>query len=160
MSLMNDHITAYAEAKRLLEECHARWHALGRLWSEEGGTARCLWDLGPVLGFLGEGERGAEVLLQAQAEYDQAGDDHGVAWAVYFRGQVLIVSEDVTGAEQEMCKSAMLLLSQGDLFGAALALCKIGEIALLRGNSQRALRLIAAASSREPNPNVHDMPQP
>jgi non-specific serine/threonine protein kinase len=150
----------YAEAKRALEECHARWQTLGRLWSLEGGTARCLWDLGPVLGFLGEGKRGAKVLLQAQAEYDQAGDDHGVAWAVYFRGQVLFLNGDVADAEQEMRKSATLLLSQGDLFGAALALCKIGEIALLRGDLQRALRLIGATINREPNLHLHDVPPP
>jgi tetratricopeptide (TPR) repeat protein len=150
----------YAEAKRILEECHTRWKALGRLWSGEGGTARCLWDLGPVLAFLGEGERGAEVLLQARAEYDQAGDDHGVAWAVYFRGQVLFLMEDLAGAERDMRDGARQLLAQGDLFGAALALCKIGEIALLQGDSQRALRLIGAAQSREPNLHTHDMPPP
>jgi tetratricopeptide (TPR) repeat protein len=151
---------SYAEARHILEECHARWQALGRLWSEEGGTARCLWDLGPVLGFLGEGERGAVVLSQARDEYEQAGDEHGVAWAVYFRGQVLMMSEDVDGAEREMRECLRQFLAQSEADGVAITLCKLGEIALMRGDSQRALRLIGSAMTREPNLHVHDMPPP
>ncbi len=150
----------YAVARSILEECHARWSSIGRLWSESGGTARCLWDLGPVLAFLGEGERGAAVLTQARAEYDQAGDNHGVAWAIYFRGQVLMTNEDVAAAEQEMREAARQLLAERDLSGVALALCKIGQIALMRGDDPRALRLIGAVLSREPNLHLHDMPPP
>lgn len=150
----------YAMAQPILEECHARWSSMGRLWSESGGTARCQWDLGPVLAFLGEGERGAEMLAQSRAEYDQAGDDHGVVWAIYFRGQVLLMIEDVAGAEQEMREVARRFLAQGDLFGAALALCKMGEIALMRRDFPRALHLIGAVLRREPNLHLHDMPPP
>jgi hypothetical protein len=59
-----------------------------------------------------------------------------------------------------MREVAKRLLAQGDLFGAALALCKIGEIALMRRDFPRALCLIGAVMSREPNLHLHDTPPP
>jgi predicted ATPase/class 3 adenylate cyclase len=125
----------------ILEEAVTLYRELG----DTAGLARCKWAIGNVYHFLEEYPEARPALDEAIGHFRQLGDRFSLGWALHTRSLVSINTGDVATAEPLVAEGLKLFSEAGDISGVVLLLDDSGQLAQLKGQRARALRLAAAS---------------
>ncbi|MEV0230314.1 BTAD domain-containing putative transcriptional regulator [Nonomuraea sp. NPDC050786] len=129
------------KAAESLRKCQALYRDLG----DRRGEALSLRGLSLCHRAAGEPERAVELSEQAATMLDEAGDPLKAEYARQSLAKAMIRQGRTVEAEPLLDSSNRLFLRHGDRFGVALVTRTAGELALARGDSERARELLTVA---------------
>jgi predicted ATPase/class 3 adenylate cyclase len=125
----------------ILEEAVALYRELG----DTAGLARCQWGIGNLYHFLEEYPAAITSLEEAITHFRQLGDNFGLGWALHTRSLVGINTGDGATAEPLVAEGLRLFSEAGDVSGVTLLLDDAAQLAQLKGERMRGLRLASAS---------------
>ncbi|HEY3084062.1 MAG TPA: adenylate/guanylate cyclase domain-containing protein [Candidatus Dormibacteraeota bacterium] len=126
-----------------LDEALALYRELG----DTAGAARCQWAIGNVHQFEGDFQAAIPPLDESIVTFRKLGDSFGLGWALHTRALVAVNMNEPATAEPLVAEALALFSKAGDISGITLLLRDAAEVARLRGERDRVLRLAGAASA-------------
>jgi predicted ATPase/class 3 adenylate cyclase len=127
----------------ILEEAAKLYGELG----DNAGLARCKWAIGNVHYFLEEYPDAVPALEDAIGRFRQLGDNFSLGWALHTRALVSVNTGAAAAAEPLVAEGLKLFSDAGDVSGVTLLLDDIAQVAQLKGERMRALRLAGASKA-------------
>jgi predicted ATPase/transcriptional regulator with XRE-family HTH domain len=133
----------HQSAKRLAEQCLARWRQCGQV----GNTPVALSTLAFVAGYEGNVPKQEALFRHSVALYRAAGDSGAAAWVLTWLATVRFSADDLDGAQALLAMALDAFQEKGDIHGIALAWHHSGNVAAARGEYERAQALLERSMS-------------
>ena len=134
-----------ARARVLLEEALPLFRELG----EPSSAAGALWALGNGYYFEGDFKRALELLAEARATAEAAGNRFTLAWALHTTGLSELKLGNHDAARASFLRAIGLFREDNDVSGLVLQLDNLSQIIRLDGNAYLATRLASAAKAHQ-----------
>jgi len=125
----------------ILEEAATLYGELG----DTAGLARCEWAIGNVHYFLEDYPHAIPALEEAIGHFRRLGDNFSLGWALHTRALVGVNTGDAATADPLVAEGLKLFSDAGDVSGVTLLLDDSAQLAQLKGERMRALRLAGAS---------------
>jgi len=113
------------------------------------GIARCLWGIGNVHHFLQDYDAAVPPLEESIELFRKLGQGFGLGWSLHTRALVAINLGDPTTAQPLVTEALGLFSKAGDVSGIMILLDDSAQIARLREQRLRSLRLAGAAAGMQ-----------
>jgi tetratricopeptide (TPR) repeat protein len=104
-------------------------------------------DQARVAQLQGDMSRAATLLQEWLDQYRNTGDYDGLAQVLSFMGSLALCRGDAAGAAQQYGESLRISQDTGNLYGLAVALAGLAEVAQRQDQPERAARLCGAAAA-------------
>ena len=125
----------------LLEESLAIYREL----EDQRGIGNVLWALGSAEMFANRGREALPLFEEARTAFKSVGDRTMEAWTLHMIGIVDVLIENYPGAEDAFRHALGHFSDAGDITGQALIVDDFATLALASNDSERGIRLWAAA---------------
>ncbi len=113
--------------------------------ADNAGLARCKWAIGNVHYFLEDYPDAIPALEEAIGHFRRLGDTFSLGWALHTRALVSVNTGDAATADPLAAEALKLFSEAGDVSGVTLLLDDCAQLAQLKGERMRALRLAGAS---------------
>ena len=109
------------------------------------GAARCLWELGGVLGMKGDYVSGLEYTEQSLAAFRGSGDMFGLGWSLHQVAQGATHIGKLDRAKEALAEALNVFSDAGDLSAFAILYGDAADLAIAMGETRKAAVLTAAS---------------
>ena len=113
------------------------------------GEAKGLWHISNIHQIRNEWQPSLDATEAALELFREVDDRFGMGWALHSSGLAAVGLGDLVRAQSAITEALDLFVAAGDLTGIALALADVSILELVRGESERSIRLHGAALSAE-----------